>query len=249
MRPTNLLIICDNNNNFKIMLIALKLIWKRIPKKIVATIVIIPASYAANRFFDYLFFDKPLLALSKIYEPLIWIAGGLIIYFIVFFILSSLREISELHKKEPQKSIAEIDKAIDKSKKKEIPSRFELQSLNYDPFEVKVFVTRKWRPNSYPPGVEDFIRKLDFSHVYCGKCKCDFFVEYGQHTRRYTCTNSDCENDPRYTEGDLLMISQKIEADFKGELRRNFEKYWGKYKKLYLDFTKNKPEEFEEPLR
>ena len=113
------------------MLSSLKLVWKKIPKKIVATIVIIPASYVANRFFDYLFYDKPLLAMSKIYEPLIWIAGGLLIYFIVFFILSSLRVISELHKKEPQKSIAEIDKTNKASKKKKIPWRFELERLNY----------------------------------------------------------------------------------------------------------------------
>ena len=230
------------------MLNALKLIWKRIPKKIVATIIIIPASYAANRFFDYLFYDKPFLAFSKIYEPLIWITAGLLIYFIFFTVLSSLRIISKLLKKEPNKPIAEIDKTNKTSKKKEMPSRFELERLNYIAMESTVFINRKWWPDSNPPGIEDFLSELDFSDIYCGQCKSEFLVIRAP-VDLYECPNSNCINKKTFIEEEVFNISKRAQAEFKGKLRRNFEKYWEKYKKLYLDFTKNKPEEFEEPLR
>lgn len=229
------------------MLNAFKLVWKKIPKKLAAIVVVSLISYIAKRFYDYYFEGQPFLSFSKLYEAVFWITGGLLGYFIITYFYSSLRVISELLKKEPQKSIAEIDNAIDKSKKKEMPSRFELQPLNFDYFEVKVFVTRKWRPNSNPPGVEDFLRELEFSDIYCGQCKSEFIVIYGLPLDLYRCPN--CINEKVFSREERFDISQKIEADFKGELRRNFEKYWGKYKKLYLDFTRNKPEEFEEPVR
>lgn len=182
--------------------------------------------------------DKPIsLTVGNIFFILILVIGfGLYIYV-------NMKERNDLSTKEA--SLKPIQR------KKPLPWKFEIETLNNGEIEWTVTVKRKWT-TTQKPQVEDFIKQLDLLDPVCGKCKTSLITRKSYPTMYYLCSNPDCESVQKRKKFDkhreVNMWGELLLNQLKGDIRRtDFEKYWGRYVDIYVDFTGGKHDDYLEP--
>lgn len=132
-------------------------------------------------------------------------------------------------------------------KKKKLPYKFELETINYNFIEYTALIKRRWLPTEEKPGIEEFIDAIEFSKERCGKCHSDFYINHGVYSW-YSCKNPDCENNKKMMDTEIQQTKRLAFSKYKGDVRTNYSKYWEMYKNIYDRYTKKNYSEYEDPF-
>ncbi len=228
------------------MIGSIKLIWSRIPKKTLFSSITFILGYFGKWGLDYYLLQQQFKLSSQAFNALLGSAILISVYFLFSFIYFGLRLITEYRNQKVSNSAGnhQIDIPSQQvKKKKSLPSQFEIEVIGFEVCEFTIFVKRWWLPNLKPPGVEEFIRAIEFSDARCGTCHSNFYVKYHD----YSCTNTDCKNKQTYSGDGLYSFTQKVKAKYFGDVRKEYKKYWDNYCSIYNDYTHDKPEEYADP--
>lgn len=220
------------------MLKSLIIVWLRIPKKYLVSLLGFILPVVVERFFDYCFMDAKLLDWQKVKPVLIWSGIVLGYYFFLVIIYYSLKTITELQ--------TQINKFNQKSSEKQvIPLIDSKKKLPVHAISVGIFKTKELEveimakiilEEQIKPDIENFLNRIDTGNPYCPNCLRPL-VEWksGMMTIGYKCPSCNTQR-----EGNTLDLLN----DVYGKIRSNYNYFWDIYSKKIHQLTGGKPQDY-----
>jgi hypothetical protein len=224
------------------MLKSLIIVWLRIPKKYLVSLLLFVFAIVGERLFDFYFMDAKFLDWPKVKPVLIW--SGIILgsYFFLAIIYCSLKTITELqtqiassHQKLSEKQVVPL---IDS--KKTLPDRyisvgtFKTKELEVD-IRAEIILEEQIKPD-----IENFLERIGTGNPYCPNCsrpldewKLDWMANFAQIG--YKCPPCNTQR-----EGDALDLLN----DVYGLIRSNYAYYWNIYSEKIHQLTGGKPQDY-----
>ncbi len=220
------------------MLKSLKIVWLRIPKKYLVSLLVSVLVIVGERLFDFYFMDTKFLDWLKVKPVLIWSGIVLGSYFFLAIIYYSLKTITELQ--------IQIDEFNQKSSEKQVvPLIDSKKTLPYSYISVGTFKTKELEVDikaeiileeQIKPDIENFLNRIDTGNPYCPKCSRPLdewrasFAQIG-----YKCPS--CNTQRKGNTLDLLN-------DVYGLIRSNYAYYWNIYSEKIHQLTGGKPQDY-----
>jgi hypothetical protein len=220
---------------------SIKLIWSRIPKKRVSSIVTFVVGYFAKLLLDLFLHDEPFKLSEQAIPALTGSAVLLVMYFVCAFVYYSIRMVSELKEKAEAVTIESETKEPSRPTKTPLPDSkvvigtLKKESLFAD-IEAKIVLQENGKPD-----IENFLTRITMGKPYCPKClrpMDDIAADWRSLDTSpvgYYCVN--CKTNSRGHYDYIVKDGQAL-------VRKDYETYWKVYQSKIDELTNGERQRF-----
>lgn len=166
-----------------------------------------------------------------------------IVIHLILTVLKNEKKITDL-KNNPSPS-----EKLPNSKRKSIPNDWKIDTIQANQYIWTVVVERSWLPTTKPDSY-DFTERLSLKGPICKFCGSELLELKINRVIYGVCPKDDCDGQ-KSEPFNIGKISRTGEIElkvFKGDVRKNFDKYWNIYVKEYNDFTNKKYDLYWRPV-
>lgn len=171
-----------------------------------------------------------------------------VIIFICIVVVHLILTILKIERKNKEKT-TNPSEILPNSKRKSIPNDFKIDTIQANQYIWTVVVERSWLPITKPDS-NDFTERLSLKGPICKFCGSELLELEINRVLYGVCPKDDCKGQ-KSEPFNIGKISRTGEIElkvFKGDVRKNFDKYWNLYVKKYDDFTDKKYDDYWSPI-